>query len=80
MGETWCSLHRRKGFQAECNRHHAHPWRGRNRYHWAALRPQGTGIMLELMRFPEELLSVSQFKAPNRHSGPQGHGSLIRRK
>jgi DNA end-binding protein Ku len=36
----------------------------KTRQHLAALKPQGTSIMLELMRFPEELLDASEFKPP----------------
>ena len=36
----------------------------KTRQHLAAVKPQERGLMLELMRFPEELLDVSDFKAP----------------
>jgi DNA end-binding protein Ku len=36
----------------------------KTRQHLAALKPQHRGIMLELMRFPEELLDGSDFKLP----------------
>jgi len=36
----------------------------KTRQHLAAVKPQERGLMLELMRFPEELLDVSEFKAP----------------
>lgn len=36
----------------------------KTRQHLAALKPQDQGIMLELMRFPEELLDGSDFKLP----------------
>ena len=36
----------------------------RARQHLAALKPQKSGLMLELMRFPDELINVSKFKAP----------------
>jgi DNA end-binding protein Ku len=36
----------------------------KTRQHLAALKPQEKGIMLELMRFPEELLDASAFKLP----------------
>lgn len=36
----------------------------KTRQHLAALKPQEKGIILELMRFPEELLDASEFKAP----------------
>lgn len=36
----------------------------RARQHLAAIKPQKKGLMLELMRFPEELVDVSEFKAP----------------
>jgi DNA end-binding protein Ku len=34
------------------------------RQHLAAIEPHQNGLMLELMHFPEELLDVSEFKAP----------------
>jgi DNA end-binding protein Ku len=34
------------------------------RQHLAAVKPQENGLMLELMRFPEELLASSEVKAP----------------
>lgn len=36
----------------------------RVRQHLAAIKAQKQGLMLELMRFPEELIDVSEFKAP----------------
>jgi DNA end-binding protein Ku len=36
----------------------------RARQHLAVIKPQKKGLMLELMRFPEELVDVSEFKAP----------------
>jgi DNA end-binding protein Ku len=36
----------------------------RARQHLAAIKPQKKGLMLELMRFPEELVDISEFKAP----------------
>ncbi len=36
----------------------------KTRQHLAALKPQANGIMLELMRFPEELIDASDFSAP----------------
>jgi DNA end-binding protein Ku len=36
----------------------------KTRQHLAAIKPQQRGLMLELMRFPEELLNLSEFKAP----------------
>jgi DNA end-binding protein Ku len=36
----------------------------KTRQHLAAIKPQQRGLMLELMRFPEELLDVSEFKPP----------------
>jgi DNA end-binding protein Ku len=36
----------------------------KTRQHLAAVKPQERGLMLELMRFPEELLDISEFKAP----------------
>jgi DNA end-binding protein Ku len=36
----------------------------KTRQHLAAIKPQESGLMLELMHFPDEILDVSQFKAP----------------
>ncbi|HEX3719658.1 MAG TPA: Ku protein [Verrucomicrobiae bacterium] len=36
----------------------------KTRRHLAAIKPQKSGLMLELMRFPEELLETSDFKTP----------------
>jgi DNA end-binding protein Ku len=36
----------------------------KTRQHLAAIEPQRTGLMLELMHFPEEVLDTSEFKAP----------------
>lgn len=36
----------------------------KTRRHLAAIKPQKSGLMLELMRFPEELLDLSDFKTP----------------
>src|SRR5580693_9284213 len=36
----------------------------KTRQHLAAVKPQGKGLMLELMHFPEELLDASEFKEP----------------
>jgi len=36
----------------------------KTRQHLAALKPQDEGLMLELMRFPEEMVEVSEFRTP----------------
>jgi DNA end-binding protein Ku len=36
----------------------------KTRQHLAAIKPQGKGLMLELMRFPEEILEATEFKFP----------------
>jgi DNA end-binding protein Ku len=36
----------------------------KTRQHLAAIKPQQRGLMLELMRFPEEILGASDFKSP----------------
>ena len=36
----------------------------KEREHLAAIKPQPDGLMLELMRFPDELLDASEFKLP----------------
>lgn len=40
----------------------------KTRQHLAAVKPQKTGLMLELMHFPEEILDVSKFEAPQAKS------------
>jgi DNA end-binding protein Ku len=37
----------------------------KEREHLAAIKPQPDGLMLELMRFPDELLNPSEFKKPS---------------
>jgi DNA end-binding protein Ku len=37
----------------------------RTREHLAAVKPQDSGLVLELMHFPSELLDASEFKAPS---------------
>lgn len=36
----------------------------RTKQHLAAVKPQGSGLMLELMHFPKELVPVGEFKEP----------------
>jgi DNA end-binding protein Ku len=36
----------------------------KTRQHLAAVKPQGEGLMLELMHFPDELLDIDEFKLP----------------
>jgi DNA end-binding protein Ku len=44
----------------------------RTRQHLAAIKPQKKGLILELMRFPEELVDISKFQAPGEaHLGKQ---------
>ena len=50
----------------------------KTRQHLAALKPQGTGIMLELMRFPEELLDTSEFKVPKERKVGSAELSMAR--
>jgi DNA end-binding protein Ku len=40
----------------------------RARQHLAAVKPQNSGLMLELMHFPDELIDAAQFKAPTQKS------------
>ena len=40
----------------------------RARQHLAAIKPQNSGLMLELMHFPKELIDASEFKAPTQKS------------
>jgi DNA end-binding protein Ku len=37
----------------------------KTRQHLAAIKPQKSGLMLEIMHYPEELIDVSQFHSPN---------------
>src|SRR6201989_2044931 len=40
----------------------------RTKQHLAAVKPQGKGLMLELMHFPKELIDLSEFKEPGEKS------------
>ncbi len=40
----------------------------RARQHLAAIKPQKSGLMLELMHFPSELIDVSEYKSPAKKS------------
>jgi DNA end-binding protein Ku len=40
----------------------------KTRQHLAAIKPQKRGLILELMHFPEELMEMSEFKAPTEKS------------
>lgn len=51
----------------------------KTRQHLAALKPQEKGIMLELMRFPEELLDASEFKSPKEVSASAAEKSMARK-
>jgi DNA end-binding protein Ku len=51
----------------------------KTRQHLAALKPQQKGIMLELMRFPEELLSASEFKAPVEKTASKAEMNMARK-
>ena len=41
----------------------------RARQHLASVKTQKKGLILELMHFPDELIDVSEFKAPSERSG-----------
>lgn len=51
----------------------------KTRQHLAALKPQGKGIMLELMRFPEELVDVEEFSAPKERSATRPELNMARK-
>lgn len=51
----------------------------KTRQHLAALKPQEKGIMLELMRFPEELLDASEFKAPTEKAATKAEMNMARK-
>jgi DNA end-binding protein Ku len=51
----------------------------KTRQHLAALKPQEKGIMLELMRFPEELLDASEFKAPTEKAASKAEMNMARK-
>jgi DNA end-binding protein Ku len=40
----------------------------KTRQHLAAIKPEGNGLMLELMHFPHEVLNSSDFKTPDVHT------------
>jgi DNA end-binding protein Ku len=49
------------------------------RQHLAAIKPQTSGLMLELMRFPEELLDASDFHAPKETSAGKAEMVMARK-
>jgi len=51
----------------------------KTRQHLAALKPQEKGFMLELMRFPEELLDASDFKSPKEVSASSAEKSMAKK-
>jgi len=51
----------------------------KTRQHLAAVKPQGSGLLLELMHFPEELLPVSDFKSPAASSIKPGELAMARK-
>jgi len=51
----------------------------KTRQHLAALKPQEKGIMLELMRFPEELLDAAEFKAPSEKEASTAEMNMARK-
>jgi DNA end-binding protein Ku len=51
----------------------------RTRQHLAAIKPQKSGLMLELMRFPEELLDVSNFRQPQAKAIGKAESMMARR-
>lgn len=51
----------------------------KTRQHLAALKPQEKGIILELMRFPEELIDVSDFKTPKETSASAAEKNMAKK-
>jgi DNA end-binding protein Ku len=51
----------------------------KTRQHLAALRPQDKGIILELMRYPEELRDASEFKAPMEKTASKAEVNMARK-
>jgi DNA end-binding protein Ku len=43
----------------------------KTRQHLAAVKPQGEGLILELMHFPQELVDLAEFKAPAEQNVPK---------
>ena len=50
----------------------------KSRQHLAAIKPQQQGLMLELMHFPEELVDISEMKAPKAASVGAKEKSMAR--
>ena len=48
----------------------------KTRQHLAAIKPQERGLMLEIMRFPDELLDASDFKQPASASASASKGEM----
>ena len=51
----------------------------KTRQHLAAIKPQQRGLMLEIMRFPEELLDTSAFKQPASSSAGKGEIAMAKK-
>jgi DNA end-binding protein Ku len=51
----------------------------KTRQHLAAIKPQKSGLMLELMRFPEELLDASEFKSPHESTVGKAEMTMARK-
>jgi DNA end-binding protein Ku len=51
----------------------------KTRLHLAAIKPQEKGLMLELMRFPDELLDASNFKSPASASGSKAELGMAKK-
>jgi DNA end-binding protein Ku len=51
----------------------------KTRQHLAAIKPQGRGLMLEIMHFPEELLDATDFKQPASATPSKGEMAMARK-
>lgn len=51
----------------------------KTRQHLAAVKPQGEGLMLELMHFPEELIDVSEFRTPQTKSAAKPEMAMAKK-
>lgn len=50
----------------------------KTRQYLAAIKPQQRGLMLELMHFPEELVEVSEFRAPSEKSASKAEMNMAK--
>jgi DNA end-binding protein Ku len=50
----------------------------KTRQHLAAIKPQGDGLVLELMHFPDELVDLSEFRTPQAKAANKAELNMAR--